>query len=145
MALDQTCDGCKYMEDNNNCSRFVEMKNGQMILCNHGRGNNNSSGNDPLTPTHTCTVAACPEKCYLPYPKDYYTIDSDETLEIDSNNFTQQDFEYITKLSQILDNERGGLEQELIHFSDDPEFELGNLKITINNLKTSENELIECE
>ena len=60
-------------------------------------------------------------------------------------NFTQQDYEYITKLSEILDNERKGLEQELIHFSDDPEFELGNLKISINNLRTSEKELVICE
>jgi len=66
-------------------------------------------------------------------------------VEINANNFTQQDYDYITKLSQILDNERKGLEQELIHFSDDPEFELGNLKISINNLRTSEKELIICE
>jgi len=66
-------------------------------------------------------------------------------VEINANNFTQQDYDYITKLSEILDNERKGLEQELIHFSDDPEFELGNLKISINNLRTSEKELIICE
>mgnify|MGYP003116787715 CR=1 FL=1 len=66
-------------------------------------------------------------------------------VEIDANNFTQQDYDSITKLSQILDNERKGLEQELIHFSDDPEFELGNLKITIINLKTTERELIICK
>ena len=48
-------------------------------------------------------------------------------------------------VSEILDNERIGLEQELIHFSDDPEFELGRLKITINNLDTSEIDLIVCE
>ena len=66
-------------------------------------------------------------------------------VEIDGNNFTQQDFECITKLSEILDNEHKGLEQELIHFSDDLEFELGNLKLTINSLRTLEKELIICK
>ena len=66
-------------------------------------------------------------------------------VEIDGNNFTQQDYESITKLSEIIDNEYNRLEQELIHHSDDPEFELGNLYITITNLKTSEKELIVCE
>jgi len=66
-------------------------------------------------------------------------------IEIDGNRFSQQDFEYVTKLSEILDNERKGLEQELIHFSDDPEFELGNMKIAINNLETLEKELIICK
>jgi len=66
-------------------------------------------------------------------------------VEIDGNNFTQQDYESITKLSEIIDNEYNRLEQELMHHSDDPEFELGNLYITIINLKTSEKELIVCE
>ena len=55
------------------------------------------------------------------------------------------DYESITKLSEIIDNEYNRLEQELMHHSDDPEFELGNLYITIINLKTSEKELIVCE
>ena len=66
-------------------------------------------------------------------------------VEIDGNNFTQQDYESITKLSEIIDNEYSRLEQELIHHSDDPEFELGNLYITITNLKTTEKELIICK
>ena len=66
-------------------------------------------------------------------------------VEIDGNNFTQQDFDYITKLPEVLSNERENLEQELIHLSDDPEFELGNLYITIQHLKTTEKELIICK
>ena len=66
-------------------------------------------------------------------------------VEIDGNNFTQQDFEHITKLPEIIDNEHNRLEQELIHHSDDPEFELGNLYITITSLKTTEEDLIICK
>jgi len=66
-------------------------------------------------------------------------------IEIDGKNLVQQDYEYITKLSEILANEHKGLEQELIHFSDDPEFELGNLKLTINSLRTLEKDLIVCK
>ena len=63
-------------------------------------------------------------------------------VEIDGNTFTQEDFEHLTKLPDILANEHDRLEQELIHHSDDPEFQLGNLYITISNLKTTEEDLI---
>ena len=66
-------------------------------------------------------------------------------VEIDGTKITQQDYQYITQLAEILDNEHKGLEQELIHFSDDPEFELGSLKLTIKSLKTYEKELIVCK
>jgi len=66
-------------------------------------------------------------------------------VEVDGKNFTQQDYQYITQLAEVLDNEHKGLEQELIHFSDDPEFELGNLMFIINSLKTYEKDLIICK
>jgi glycosyltransferase involved in cell wall biosynthesis len=65
-------------------------------------------------------------------------------IEVDGNRFSQEDFEYITKLSEILDADEQ-LREELIHFSDDPEFELGNMKITVNSLNTIEQELIICK
>jgi len=80
---------------------------------------------------------------FKPYP--IHQPEKGILVEIDGNNFTQQDYESITKLSEIIDNEYKRLEQELIHHSDDPEFELGNLYITITNLKTTERELIICK
>ena len=62
-------------------------------------------------------------------------------VEINGNNFTQQDFAYIQNFAEIIAND-DNLKDELIHFSDDPEFELGNLKVTISSLKTYEKELI---
>jgi len=66
-------------------------------------------------------------------------------VEIDGANFTQQDFDYVTKLPEVIDNQIETLEQELMHHSDYSEFELGNLYITIINLKTFEKELIVCK
>ncbi len=52
-------------------------------------------------------------------------------ISINGNNFTQQDYEIIQNISEIItDSGEVG------------EFELGNLKITINNLETFENNLI---
>ena len=55
----------------------------------------------------------------------------DIIVEIDGNNFAQQDFQYITQLNEIIkDNGEIG------------EFELGNLKIKINSLNEYQNDLI---
>ena len=77
---------------------------------------------------------------FKPYP--IHQPEKGILVEIDGNNFTQQDYESITKLSEIIDNEYNRLEQELMHHSDDPEFELGNLHITVISLRTSEKDLI---
>ena len=82
-------------------------------------------------------------KKFKPYP--IHQPEKGILVEIDGTNFTQQDYESITKLPEIIDNEYNRLEQELIHHSDDPEFQLGNLYITITNLITTENELIVCK
>ena len=58
----------------------------------------------------------------------------DVIIDIDAKNFTRQDNETISKLSEILDDS-----------GEIGEFQLGNLKITINNLKTYENELIKIK
>lgn len=52
-------------------------------------------------------------------------------IEIDGNTFTQQDYQIIQQLSEILQDS-----------GEIGEFELGNLKITINSLKEYQNELI---
>ena len=55
-------------------------------------------------------------------------------VEIDGKNFTQQDFGYIQQISEIIaDSGEQGT------------FNLGNLKITINSLKTFERDLIICK
>jgi hypothetical protein len=56
---------------------------------------------------------------------------------IDGNTFTQQDFNYIQQLSEILANDDELYEEEL-----PCEFELGNLKIEIFQLNTYEKDLI---
>ena len=58
---------------------------------------------------------------------------------IDGNNFTQQDFQYIQQLPEILANDDELYEEEL-----PCEFELGNLKIEIFQLNTYEKDLIIC-
>ena len=56
------------------------------------------------------------------------------SLGIDGNNFTQQDFQIIQQLNNIIQDS-----------GEIGEFELGNLKITINNLKIYENNLIKIK
>ena len=58
------------------------------------------------------------------------------TLEFDARDFNQESFNIITSLSEILTNDE---ELEV------GEFELGIFKITINKIKTYEEELIKCE
>jgi FkbM family methyltransferase len=55
----------------------------------------------------------------------------DIMVEVDGNNFTQQDFQVIQKLNDII-KDSGEIGQ----------FELGNLQITINSLEEYQNELI---
>jgi len=72
------------------------------------------------------------------------TPDNDIIIEIDGNNFTQNDYQYIQNFAEIISNDKD-LQDEVIHYSDSPEFELGTMKITINSLKTYEKELILCK
>jgi glycosyltransferase involved in cell wall biosynthesis len=55
----------------------------------------------------------------------------DIIVEVDGNRFTEQDFQYITQLNEIIKNS-----------GEIGEFELGNLKIKINSLKEYQNDLI---
>ena len=55
----------------------------------------------------------------------------DIIVEIDGNTFTQQDFNYVTQLNEII-KDNGEIGQ----------FNLGNLKITINSLQEHQNNLI---
>lgn len=58
----------------------------------------------------------------------------DVTIEINGNLFNQQDFQYLTQLPDIIE-EQGEI----------GEFTLGNLKIKINSLESHEKDLIICK
>jgi len=61
----------------------------------------------------------------------WFNEGEDIIVEVDGNNITQQDFQYITQLNEIIkDNGEIG------------EFKLGNLKIKINSLNEYQNDLI---
>ena len=62
--------------------------------------------------------------------EDRYDYD-DIIVEIDGTSFNQQDFQLINNLSEIIQDS-----------GEIGEFELGNLKITINSLDTYEHNLI---
>jgi len=67
----------------------------------------------------------------LPYDNEK---NNEILVEIDGSRFTQQDMNYIQQLSEIIASS-----------GEEGTFDLGNLYITINSLKTYENELIVCE
>ena len=62
--------------------------------------------------------------------------DNDIVVEFDRREFTPQQFNYIAQLPEILTNDD---ELEV------GEFDLGIFKITVNKIKTYEEELIVCE
>lgn len=59
---------------------------------------------------------------------------TDIIIDVDGNTFNEQDFQIIQRLNDII-KDSGGIGQ----------FELGNLKITINSLNEYQNELIKCK
>jgi GT2 family glycosyltransferase len=61
----------------------------------------------------------------------WFNDGEDIIVEVDGNTFTQQDFNYITQLNEIV-KDSGEVGQ----------FNLGNLKITINSLQEYQNDLI---
>ena len=64
---------------------------------------------------------------------------NDILIEIDGNQFSNNDFRVLQTLSEILDND-DELQKDIPN-----EFEIENLKVTISSLKTYENELIICK
>ena len=63
--------------------------------------------------------------------KDWFNDGEDIIVEIDGNNFTQQDFQYISNLNDIIADS-----------GDIGTFELGNIKVTINKIKDYSKDLI---
>jgi glycosyltransferase involved in cell wall biosynthesis len=62
---------------------------------------------------------------------DWFNDGEDIIIEIDGNTFTQQDFEYISNLNDIVQDS-----------GEIGTFELGNIKVTINNIKDYSKDLI---
>ena len=69
-----------------------------------------------------------------PLEHELYDDDEGVTVIIDGNTFSQQDFQFLQVLSEVL--KEGG---------EIGEFELGNMKVNITSLETFENNLIICE
>ena len=63
---------------------------------------------------------------------------NDILVEIEGSFFNQQDYQYLTQLPEILDDSTF-LEEDM-----GAKFEVGNLKVTINRVKTYEKDLIIC-
>ena len=59
MELSQNCEGCKYRENNNNCSKLVKTVNGRSILCSDSEAEN-------------CISLGMSRKMFSTLSKDYY-------------------------------------------------------------------------
>lgn len=77
------------------------------------------------------------QRCHSLTNADRYDYD-DIIVEIDGSRFSQQDFNYIEQLAEILN--ASDLLEEFTQSGE--QFELGNLKITIMNVQTYEKNLI---
>ena len=73
------------------------------------------------------------KRCHSLTETDRYDYD-DVVIEIDGTRFIQQDFDYIQRMCEILNdvNETG-------------QYELGNLQIAVNFIKTYENDLVKVK
>jgi glycosyltransferase involved in cell wall biosynthesis len=80
------------------------------------------------------------KRCHSLTDADRYDYD-DIIVEIDGSRFSQQDFNYIQQLSEILN--ASDLHEEFTQSGE--QFELGNLKITIMNVQTYQKDLIVCK
>lgn len=80
------------------------------------------------------------KRCHSLTDADRYDYD-DIVVEIDGLRFSQQDFNYIQQLAEILN--ASDLLEEFTQSRE--QFELGNLKITIMNVQTYEKNLIVCK
>ena len=58
MTLSENCEGCKYRENNNNCSKLVKTVNGRSVLCSDSDSDN-------------CMSLECPEMLST-LSKDFY-------------------------------------------------------------------------
>jgi len=92
---------------------------------------NNENGYPVLSPVYRKKLIITNPNPNVNQLYDWFNEGEDIIVEIDGNNFTQQDFQLITQLNDIIkDSGEVG------------SFELGNLKITINSLNTYEKDLI---
>lgn len=93
-----------------------------------------------ITTEQSKTIMDMRKRCHSLTTTDRYDYD-DIVVEFDGSRFTQQDFDYIQRLAEILN------QSDLLDQFETPgdQFELGNLKITIMNIQTYETELTTCK
>jgi len=93
-----------------------------------------------ITTEQPKTIMDMRKRCHSLTTTDRYDYD-DIVVEFDGSRFTQQDFDYIQRLAEILN------QSDLLDQFETPgdQFELGNLKITIMNIQTYETELTTCK
>ena len=92
---------------------------------------NDEYGHPILSPVYKKKLIIHNDNQNLNQLYDWFNEGDDIIVEIDGNNFTQQDFQYISNLNDIIaDSGEIGT------------FELGNIKVIINNIKDYSKDLI---
>lgn len=101
---------------------------------------NDENGHPILSPVYKKKLIINNSNTNIEQLKDWFNDGEDIVVEIDGKTFTQQDFQYITMLNDIIGNDEQIREQQL-----PCEFTLGNLKVIINSLTTYEKDLVKCK
>ena len=92
---------------------------------------NDDNGHPILSPVYKKKLIIHNTNPNLEQIHDWFNDGEDITVEIDGNNFNQQDFQYVTMLNDIVaDNGKVG------------KFKLGNIVVTINKINDCSKELI---
>ena len=92
---------------------------------------NDEYGHPILSPVYKKKLIIHNTNPNLEQLNDWFNNGEDIIVEIDGNNFTQQDFQYISNLNDIIADS-----------GDIGTFELGNIKVTINQIKDYSKDLI---
>ena len=92
---------------------------------------NDEYGHPILSPVYKKKLIIHNTNPNLEQLNDWFNNGEDIIVEIDGNNFTQQDFQYISNLNDIITDS-----------GDIGTFELGNIKVTINQIKDYSKDLI---
>ena len=95
---------------------------------------NNEYQHPILSPVYNKQLIINNSNSNLEQLKDWFNGGEDIIVEIDGNTFTQQDFIIIQQLNDIVKDS-----------GDVGTFELGNLKITINNIIDCSKDLVKYE
>ena len=92
---------------------------------------NNEFGHPVLSPVYRKKIIINNENTNLISLYDWFNEGEDIVVTIDGNTFTQQDFQYITQLNDIISDS-----------GEVGEFKLGNIQIKINKIEDISSQLI---